>query len=140
MTDRTRPEDDSIYRATTGGAPAPNELVPTGRSAGQPAAHPAIRQIDSIMENLATYAAPVLREIAARAAELAAKAGEAAGPMARKAAEKTDEVGGRLATKGREVASDLRRETAVAGSATGTPPLEPVEQTPAEEEAGLPPR
>jgi hypothetical protein len=139
MTDRSGPEGDSTDDPTTGGAPATNELVP-GRSAGQPAAHPAIRQIDSIIENLATYAAPVLREIAARAADLAAKAGEAAGPMAHKAAEKTDEVGGRLATKGREVASDLRRDTAVAGSTAGTPPLEPVEQTRAEEEAGLPPR
>jgi hypothetical protein len=93
-----------------------------------------------MIDNIANYATPVLREIAARAAELAAKAGEAAGPMAQKAAAKTEEVGGRLATKGREVASDLRRETSVAGSGDGNPPLSPVEQTPAEEEAGLPPR
>jgi hypothetical protein len=104
------------------------------------AAEPAIRQLDSIMENLAGYATPVLREIAARAAELAAKAGEAAGPMAYKAAERTEAVGGRLATRGREVASDLRRETAVAGSGDGTAPFEPVEQSPTEEAAGLPPR
>ena len=139
MTDRSGHEGDSMYDPTPGGTPASNELVPSGNGANQPAMHPAIRQIDSIIENLTTYAAPVLREIAARAAELAAKAGDAAGPMVHKAAEKTDEVGGRFATRSREVASDLRRETAVAGSA-GTPPLEPVQQTPAEEEAGLPPR
>jgi hypothetical protein len=73
-------------------------------------------------------------------ADLAAKAGDAAGPMAQGLADKTEAAGGRLSTKGRELASDLRRETAVAKSGTGNPPLEPVEQTSAEEEAGLPPR
>ncbi len=140
MTDQYRPEDEPGHGANEGGTPASTRLVPSKRSSAQTAVEPAIRQLDSIIENLASYAAPVLREIAARAAELAAKAGEAAGPMAHKAAEKTEEVAGRLATKGREVASDLRRDTAVAGSASGTAPLEPVEQTPAEEEAGLPPR
>jgi hypothetical protein len=109
--------------------------------ASRPAAtEPAIRQLDSIIENLASYATPVLREIAAKAADLAAKAGDAAGPMAHKAADKTEAAGGRLSTRSRELASDLRRDTAVAKSGTGTPPLEPVEQTLAEEEAGLPPR
>jgi hypothetical protein len=73
---------------------------------------PAIRQLDTMIENVANYAAPVLREIAARAAELAAKAGQAAGPIAHRAADKTEQVGGRLATKGREVASDLRQGSA----------------------------
>jgi hypothetical protein len=68
----------------------------------------AIRQLEAIIQNLTTFAAPVLREIAARAAELAAKAGEAAGPVAHKAAAVTEEVGGRLAVKGHEVASGLR--------------------------------
>ena len=140
MTDRYGPEDESGYDTKTGGTPASTELMPSKRRSAHSAADPAIRQLDSIIENLATYAAPVLREIAARAAELDEKAGEAAGPMAHKAAEKTEEVAGRLATKDREVASDLRRDTAVAGSANGTAPLEPVEQTSAEEEAGLPPR
>ena len=105
-----------------------------------PASEPAVRQLDAILENLANYATPVLREIAAKAADLAARAGDAAGPMAQGLADKTEAAGGRLSTKGRELASDLRRETAVAKSGTGNPPLEPVEQTPAEEEAGLPPR
>jgi hypothetical protein len=107
-----------------------------------PSAAPAtpIRQLDSIIESLPTYAAPVLRDIAAKAAELAAKAAEAAGPMAPRAAAETEAVGDRLATSGREVAADLRRDTAVARSGTGVPPLEPVDQTSAEQEAGLPPR
>ena len=131
MTDKDRPNDQP-----------PQDLV-TGEPAGAPrtpASEPAVRQLDAILENLANYATPVLREIAARAADLAAKAGEAAGPMAQGLADKTEAAGGRLSTKGRELASDLRRETAVAKSGTGNPPLEPVEQTSAEEEAGLPPR
>jgi len=139
MTDRYQPQHEPSPDVT-GGPAAATDLVPSKRSSGSSAAEPAIRQLDSIIENLASYAAPVLREIAARAAELAAKAGEAAGPMAHKAAEKTEEVGGRLATKGREVASDLRRDPGLAGATSGTAPLEPVEQTRAEEEAGLPPR
>ena len=111
-----------------------------GSAAGPTATEPAIRQLDSIIENLASYATPVLREIAARAADLAAKAGEAAGPMAQRAADRTEAAGGRLSVKSRELASDLRRDTAVAKSGTGAPPLEPVEQTAAEQEAGLPPR
>ena len=116
------------------------ETSDPGKASRPTTTEPAIRQLDSIIENLATYATPVLREIAARAADLAAKAGEAAGPMAQRAADKTEAAGGRLSTRSRELASDLRRDTAVAKSGTGTPPLEPVEQTPAEEEAGLPPR
>jgi hypothetical protein len=140
MTDQPRPEDRPADGVETSRTPAPTDLVASTGKSGPPSAEPAIRQLDSIIENLASYATPVLREIAARAAELAAKAGEAAGPMAQKAAAKTEEVGGRLATRGREVASDLRRDTAVARSGDGNPPLPPVEQTPAEEEAGLPPR
>jgi hypothetical protein len=107
MTDHYRSEEDPDSTAT------PPRSGPAG-------AEPAVRQLDSIIENLASYATPVLREIAARAADLAAKAGEAAGPMAHKAADKTEEVAGRLATRGREVASDLRRDPANPGATTGT--------------------
>jgi hypothetical protein len=69
-----------------------------------------VRQLEAIIENLTTYATPVLREIAARAAELAAKAGEAAGPVAHKAADMTEGFGERVADKGREIATDLRRD------------------------------
>ena len=131
MTDQNRPNDQPAQDLVTGEA---------GSASRPPASEPAVRQLDAILENLANYATPVLREIAARAADLAAKAGDAAGPMAQGLADKTEAAGGRLSTKGRELASDLRRETAVAKSGTGNPPLEPVEQTSAEEEAGLPPR
>jgi hypothetical protein len=135
MTDRYRAADEPSLDAKPGATPAP-DLLPTNGSSSRAAKEPVIRQLDTILENLASYAAPVLREIAARAAELAAKAGQAAGPVAHKAAEKTEEVGDRLATKGREVAADLRRDAAATG------PIAPkhAEQGPAAEEAGLPPR
>jgi hypothetical protein len=131
MTDQDRPNEQPTQDLVTG---------EPGGASRPPASEPAVRQLDAILENLANYATPVLREIAARAADLAAKAGDAAGPMAQGLADKTEAAGGRLSTKGRELASDLRRETAVGKSGTGNAPLEPVEQTSAEEEAGLPPR
>ncbi len=89
----------------------------------------AIRQLEAIIGNLTTFATPVLREIAARAAELAAKAAEAAGPVAHKAAVATEQVGERLAVKGHEIASGLRSERS-AGPASGESvrPDEPTSQ------------
>jgi hypothetical protein len=86
-----------------------------------------IRQIEKIIDDLATYATPVVREIAARAAELAAKAGQAAGPIAQRAADKTEAVGVRVADKSREIATDLRRDTPVPERAPVDPsPSDPV--------------
>lgn len=100
------------------------------------AAHSApLRQLDSIVESLPSLATPVLRELATKAAALAVRAGGRAGSF--------DHPGGgheRLATSNGDVAADLRPGTAVAKSGTGEPPFEPVDQTPAEHEAGLPPR
>lgn len=100
----------------------PNDLSP----GNEPNA--AIRQLEAIIGNLTTFATPVLREIAARAAELAAKAGEAAGPVARKAAMVTEEAGGRLAVKGHEIASGLRSERTGPASGESVRPDEPTSQ------------
>jgi hypothetical protein len=67
-------------------------------------------QLQSMIDNLATQAGPVLRDVAAKAAELAAAAGDKAGPIAHKAAEVTESAGHKLAERGREVAAELRRE------------------------------
>ncbi len=82
----------------------PAEPVPA------PTSEPVVKQLDTIIANVTNYATPVLREIAARAAELAAKAGQAAGPIAQKAADRTGEVGDRVATKSRAIATDLRAD------------------------------
>ncbi|HEX8941448.1 MAG TPA: hypothetical protein VF763_14970 [Candidatus Limnocylindrales bacterium] len=69
-----------------------------------------LAQLQSMIDDITHQARPVLREVAAKAAELAAIAGEKAGPIAHKAAEVTEEVGGKVAARGKELAAELRRE------------------------------
>ena len=69
-----------------------------------------VSQLQAMIENLATQATPVIKEIGAKAAELAALAGDKAGPVARKAAEVTGDAGQKLAVKSREFATELRRD------------------------------
>jgi hypothetical protein len=76
-----------------------------------------IAQLQSMIENLATQAGPVVKEVGAKAAELAAIAGDKAGPVAQKAAEFTGQAGQKLAEKSRDLAAELRRD--VAGSKSG---------------------
>ncbi len=78
-----------------------------------------VAQLQSMIDNLATNAAPVVREIGAKAAELAALAGEKAGPFAHRAADVTATAGTKVAERGREVAAELRRDAARNGD-TGT--------------------
>jgi hypothetical protein len=68
-------------------------------------------QLQTMIDGVATAAAPHVREIAAKAAELAAKAGDAAGPFAKRAAEATSDVGQKVAAKSRDFAADMRRMT-----------------------------
>ena len=107
-----RPDDSSSWSEP--------ETGETGRSA---TAREWISQLQSMIDNLATNAAPVIREIGAKAAELAALAGEKAGPIAHKAADATANAGSKVAERGREVAADLRRDTGRDGdtpTSTGT--------------------
>ena len=71
-----------------------------------------LSQLQTIIDNLATQAGPVVKEVGAKAAELAALAGEKAGPVAQKAAELTGQAGQKLAVKGRDLATELRRDVA----------------------------
>lgn len=66
-------------------------------------------QLQQMIDNLATQAGPVMRDIAAKAAELAAVAGEKAGPLAHKAAGMTEVAGQKIAARSKEMAADLRR-------------------------------
>ena len=76
-----------------------------------------IAQLQTMIENLATQATPVIKEVSAKAAELAAIAGDKAGPVAQKAAEFTGQAGQKLAEKSRDLAAELRRD--VAGTKAG---------------------
>jgi hypothetical protein len=73
-------------------------------------------QLQQMIDTLATQAAPVMREVAAKAAELAAVAGEKAGPLAHKAAGMTENMGQRISVRSKEVAADLRRPKAEEGA------------------------
>jgi hypothetical protein len=72
-------------------------------------------QLQSMIDDLATQAAPVVRQIGVKAAELAVLAGEKAGPIAHRAADATETAGIRLAERSRQLADDLRRQQADGG-------------------------
>jgi hypothetical protein len=89
-----------------------------------------LAQLQTMIENAASQAAPVMREVAAKAAELAAIAGEKAGPVAARAAELTAEAGHKIAERSRDLATELRRDQAERGEAPEpevTPPAAPTD-------------
>jgi maltooligosyltrehalose synthase len=100
------PEMDDSPNPT---AAAPDMGEPAGGHADS-RQHDMLRQLQQMIDQLATQAGPPMREIAAKAAELAALAAQRAGPLAAKAAEKTQVYGERFAAKSKEVAADLRSQ------------------------------
>jgi hypothetical protein len=72
-------------------------------------------QLQTMIDDLATQAAPVVRQVGVKAAELAVLAGEKAGPIAHRAADMTETAGIRLAERSRHFADDLRRQQAGSG-------------------------
>jgi hypothetical protein len=71
-----------------------------------------VGQLQSMIDNIATQAAPVARQVGAKAAELAAAAADRAGPFAIKAADATADASEKLAVSARQWAADLRSKTA----------------------------
>lgn len=67
-----------------------------------------LAQLQSMIDSLATLAAPVVRQVGAKAAELAAVAADRAGPLAHKAADATADASGKLAERSRTWAAELR--------------------------------
>ncbi len=66
-------------------------------------------QLQQMIDTMATQAGPVMREVAAKAAELAAIAGQKAGPLAHRAAGMTESVGQRVAARSKDFAAEIRR-------------------------------
>jgi len=79
------------------------------REQARAAAEKMISQLQVMIDQAAKTAGPVLRDVAAKAAELTAVAAENAGPVAHKAADVTEHVGDRLAVRSKELAADLRK-------------------------------
>jgi ElaB/YqjD/DUF883 family membrane-anchored ribosome-binding protein len=86
-----------------------------------------VAQLQGMIDSVAEQAGPVLREVAAKAAELAAAAAENAGPALHRAANVTTEVGHKVAARSKEYAAELRRQQAEqdggtqAGAGNGSP-------------------
>jgi len=78
-------------------------------------------QLQEMIEGAGKTAGPVLRDVAAKAAELAAVAAENAGPVAHKAADVTGAVGDKLASRSKDLAADLRRAAEAARAAQENP-------------------
>jgi hypothetical protein len=94
--------------------PIPDEET-DGDGAGATAkARELLGQLESMIQQVQTVAAPVARQVSAKAAELAALAAVKAGPAAHKAADLTTEYGQRFAEKAQTVAADLRHQDAAA--------------------------
>jgi hypothetical protein len=92
----------------TFGWTAPDQETPAGGGDARATAERALAQLQSMIDSLATQAAPVVRQIGAKAAELAAVAADRAGPLAHKAADATADASVRIAERSRTWAADLR--------------------------------
>ena len=82
-------------------------------------------QLQVMIEEAGKTAGPVLRDVAAKAAELAAVAAENAGPVAHKAANVTEHVGDRLAARSKDLAADLRKAAEAARTQSAADAEEP---------------
>lgn len=122
---------------TTPPAGGPAEQPDSGPGSGtEPASGPGqtgrewLGQLQAMIDDLATQAAPTVRQVGAKAAELAAVAADKAGPLAHRAADATQTASVKLAERSRHIAEDLRRDQGTeAGAAEPesqlAPPTEP---------------
>ena len=94
-------------------------------------------QLQQMIDTVATQAAPVMRDVATKAAELAAVAGEKAGPAAYRAAGVAQNVGERVAARSKEMADQWRRppEASTAAAAEPTTDAGSDAETPASAES-----
>lgn len=69
-----------------------------------------LAQLQAMIQDIATQATPVARQVGAKAAELAALAAVKAGPIAHRAADITTDVGQRFAGRAQSVAAELRAQ------------------------------
>ena len=115
-----RPGDPIADEPTrsTGSTPGADETfgwtaddTTSGSGAGNTAER-MVAQLQSMIDSIATQAAPVVRQVGIKAAELAAAAADRAGPIAHKAADATADASVKIAERSRVLAADLRRDAA----------------------------
>lgn len=108
------PKADETFTWTTEPLPADD-----ARAAGAATAKDILESVRDVVDDLAERAAPTVRELSARAAELTAIAADKAAPFAKRAGEVTADASGRLASKSREWASELRASVGTEGPSSG---------------------
>lgn len=116
---------------------ASHEAGPAGTAAAG-----ILESVRDAVDELAVRAGPSVREFSARAAELAAVAADRAAPLAKRAGEVTADASGKLASKSREWAAELRSTMSGAERAadSGTPPAAPSSGAEAAESVAEPPQ
>jgi hypothetical protein len=88
-----------------------------------------VAQLQSMIDSIATQAAPVVRQVGIKAAELAAAAADRAGPIAHRAADATADASVKIAERSRVLAADLRRDiNGKGGTATAEPATDIAEE------------
>ena len=131
MTESTNPDPaaepkaDETFTWTTEPPPAHE-----ARGTGAATAMNIIESVRDAVDDLAERAAPTVRELSARAAELTAIAADRAAPFAKRAGEVTADASGKLASKSREWASELRASVATPDRAPEPSVAEPVAPAP----------
>ncbi len=116
MDDMQKPIDTNGHSDT--GKPAADETfgwTDEEQHAGndpRAAAERMLSQLQSMIDSIATQAAPVVRQVGAKAAELAAVAADRAGPLAHRAADATADASVKIAERSRTLAADLRNRAA----------------------------
>jgi hypothetical protein len=139
MTETTEPTTTS----TTDPTALPDEPIPGDTSASTStgwteaaATEPGtpnqwLSQLQKMIDDIATQAAPVARQIGAKAAELAAAAAQNAGPALHKAADVTTDVGQKVAERAQKLATDLRQQADADAATNGHPSgIDTHEETP----------
>jgi hypothetical protein len=123
-------QDDTTPPGTEPFADEPIPDAPPEGEGAQARSREWLAQLEAMIQQISTQAAPVARQVGAKAAELAAVAAVKAGPVAHKAAALTTDYGQRFAEKAQSVAAELRAQdahpedgdgTAAAPDATGEP-------------------
>jgi len=113
------PTDDSAN--PTEAAPDQSQGAEQTDKPKVPAGREMLIQLQQMIDTIAYQAAPVVREVGAKAAELAAAAGSKAGPIAHKAADATEQFGQRVAARSSAMAADLRKPREDAEASTERP-------------------
>src|SRR6188768_2712960 len=99
--------DQNPYGSTP---PGDDPFATEGDSTASAKGREWLEQLETMINDITTQAAPVARQVAAKAAELTAVAAIKAGPFAQRAANVTTDASQKLADRANNLAAELRGE------------------------------